>query len=315
MIDNLTFSRFVFEIEPCGRITLPDFPGSTFRGGFGHSFKHVVCAFQGKECNDCMLQTSCIYSYVFETPPKDNTEVMRNYNRVPHPFVLEFSPQSKRVCEKGESYFFTAILIGKAIQHIPYFIYAFREMGKLGIGKERGRYVLKNVFSENLTGNRRAIYEKDGSKVETPFKEISGKQLLKNIKNEHDTVKLHFVSPTRIQFNEEITNSFDFHILIRSLLRRISLLSYFHCDEKLEFDFKGIIERAELVKTIASNLEWYDWTRYSNRQKQHMKLGGMVGSIEYKGNLQEFLTLLLCGQYVHVGKNATFGLGGYICEL
>ena len=38
-------------------------------------------------------------------------------------------------------------------------------------------------------------------------------------------------------------------------------------------------------------------------------LGGLVGTAAYEGDFAEFLPWLLWGQLVHVGKNATFGLG------
>ena len=42
-----------------------------------------------------------------------------------------------------------------------------------------------------------------------------------------------------------------------------------------------------------------------------MKLGGLIGSITYEGNLDKFLPLLRIGEYIHVGKAVTFGMGRY----
>jgi len=314
MLNNFTFSQFIFEVEPLNRITLPDFPGSTFRGGFGHVFKKVVCAYKGQECDECLLRKTCVYSYVFETPPKDETEMMRKYNRVPNPFVIEPFPDSKQVYLSGDLLRFRVILIGKAIQHFPYFVYAFRELGKRGIGKERGHYILRNVFSEKLDGRKRQIYHCKAKDLKTPYKEISGKKLLQTFSAPDDILKCFFISPTRIQYDGSISTKIDFHILIRNLLRRISLLSYFHCDLKLDIDFSMLIEKAQSIKTTQHELEWYNWTRYSSRQKKRMNLGGLVGTVVYQGDFQDFLQYLLCGQYIHVGKNATFGLGKYIIQ-
>ncbi len=103
----------------------------------------------------------------------------------------------------------------------------------------------------------------------------------------------------------------EFHILIRNLLRRISLLSYFHCEKELDIDFKGIIERARDVRVEKSNLTWFDWERYSNRQETTMMLGGFVGSVAFAGEFEPFLPFLLLGEYIHVGKGTSFGLGKY----
>jgi CRISPR/Cas system endoribonuclease Cas6 (RAMP superfamily) len=42
-----------------------------------------------------------------------------------------------------------------------------------------------------------------------------------------------------------------------------------------------------------------------------MKFGGRMGSTGYEGILLLLLTYLNFGQWIHVGKNATFGLGKY----
>ena len=61
----------------------------------------------------------------------------------------------------------------------------------------------------------------------------------------------------------------------------------------------------------AEGLRWFDWGRYSQRQQQEMQLGGLLGSVHLQGDLAPFAQLLHLGQWLHVGKNASFGLGGY----
>ncbi|MBF0142739.1 MAG: CRISPR system precrRNA processing endoribonuclease RAMP protein Cas6 [Magnetococcales bacterium] len=62
------------------------------------------------------------------------------------------------------------------------------------------------------------------------------------------------------------------------------------------------------------NLAWRDWTRRSGRQRQLMALGGVVGRWTLSGPLEAFWPFLYLGEWLHVGKNATFGLGGYRLE-
>ena len=54
-----------------------------------------------------------------------------------------------------------------------------------------------------------------------------------------------------------------------------------------------------------------DWTRYSSRQDQKMKLGGVIGEWQFDNLSPELAKLLYIGQWLHCGKNATFGLGKY----
>lgn len=103
----------------------------------------------------------------------------------------------------------------------------------------------------------------------------------------------------------------EFHVLLRSLLRRLWLLGACHCGTLIRWDAKQLIEQANTIKTEQSALEWREWERYSTRQKTSMLLGGFQGSITFAGDLQPFLPMLLLGTHVHVGKGATFGLGQY----
>ncbi|MGB9716175.1 MAG: CRISPR system precrRNA processing endoribonuclease RAMP protein Cas6, partial [Thermodesulfovibrionales bacterium] len=109
-----------------------------------------------------------------------------------------------------------------------------------------------------------------------------------------------------------LTLDLEFHILIRNLLRRLSLLSYFHCGgEPAELDFKKIIEMAKRVNLKERNLRWYDWERYSTRQDTRMKMGGFVGDIIFEGYIEPFMPFIKAGEILHVGKGTSFGLGKY----
>lgn len=322
MLDNFYFSMFKFSLQAKEPIILPPFKGSTFRGGFGHAFKKIVCAVKRQTCDSCLLKSKCIYSYIFETPPPEGTEMLSKYKSVQHPFVIEPPLETKNVYLPCEIFNFNLILIGRATEYLPYFIYTFEELGRLGIGKGRGKYELSKVTHLILDERYEMIYSSTDKALKRGCNAITMPDILrskktepsiKNPKTENNVMSLHlnFLTPARIIQNQDLVVDLKFHHLTRSLLRRASTLSYFHCGKRLELDFKGLIERAEKVESYDCELKWYDWERYSARQATRMKMGGLIGKIGFKGDLEEFMPLLELGMYIHAGKGTSFGLGKY----
>jgi CRISPR-associated endoribonuclease Cas6 len=319
---SLQVSNFLFTIVPNEPLILPAYKGSTFRGGFGYAFKRVVCAVKNKDCPDCLLKEKCIYSYVFETPPPSDTKIMRKYKAAPHPFVIEPPMEKRRGYKPGDEINFGLTLIGRAIDYLPYFIYTFDELGKLGIGKGKAKYELKTVGaapcgSPFVNGKERIIYDSETKTlksfepaslyVDFPTLEKGGKGGFSD-----KQLTLNFLTPTRILYDSQLTIDLEFHILIRNLLRRLSLLYYFHCNgDSSEWDFKGMIENSKQVKVKEKKLRWYDWERYSGRQETRIKMGGFVGEITFEGDIEPFISLIRAGEVLHVGKGTGFGLGKY----
>ncbi|MGQ9647940.1 MAG: CRISPR system precrRNA processing endoribonuclease RAMP protein Cas6 [Thermodesulfobacteriota bacterium] len=316
-LSTFRFAQFRFLLKSLNSIRLPVYKGSTLRGAFGHAFKRVVCVNREKTCESCLLKGKCVYSYVFETPPPSDTSRMRKYPFAPHPFIVTPPLEEKKEYRGGEPLCFGLTLVGKAIDYLPYFIYTFDELGKMGIGKGRGQYELEEVRAINIgerlkvKGEREeTIYSKKDKILHSSYKAVGMKDLLP-FNLSPLTLNLLFLTPTRLKFDGRLTPALEFHILFRNLLRRISLLSYFHCGSELALDFKALIEKAKGVKVKNENLSWVDWERYSNRQETKMKMGGFVGSITFEGDVQPFLPFILLGEYVHVGKGTSFGLGKY----
>ncbi len=341
MLDGFRVGKFKFVIEAEERLQIPEYAGSALRGGFGHAFKRAVCVVRHGECDRCLVRQQCPYQYVFETPPAADTEMLRKYPAAPHPFIIEPPLDGRRGYEAGDNLEFGLTLIGKGIDYLPYFIVAFDELGRTGLGRARGKFRLAEVRGESRNGGRDdwlSIYSGDRKVLRDDFRIRTGSEL------EHSTLKIEerrlgpedaggpadldpsmlnlqssvlnisFLTPTRLKFENRLASDLEFHILIRNLLRRLSTLSYFHCGQRLDLDFRGLIERAKAVTRVESSLRWMDWQRYSARQETTMLMGGLVGSVTFEGALREFLPFLQLGEWVHVGKGTVFGLGLFRLE-
>jgi hypothetical protein len=309
-----------FIIEAVDPLILPQYKGSTFRGGFGSALRRISCKTGAEDCRGCGSALSCDYSYIFNTPPPPGSARMKKAEAAPHPFVIEPPLEEKYFYEMGERLSFSLILIGQGIEFLDIFIRAIEEMGDQGIGKKRessGRFRVKELRS---SGNHPFIQKESSSR-----KSLS-KQLLPIFPDPdsfecNDLSKqfsIFFLSPSRfcIENRPVSTRDFDFQILIRHLIRRISLLGYFHGNgDPFQTNINEFIEEASKAKIIRNNLDWFDWERYSSSQDKRMTLGGLIGCIELEGPIQTLIPILKTGEVIHVGKNTTFGLGKYYFKM
>jgi hypothetical protein len=215
------------------------------------------------------------------------------------------------VYEPGSTLEFRAVLVGRAIAYLPYFVLSFVQLGNMGMGRGRGRFEVEEVHAEHpITGRSEPIYRK-GSMLPCYTDLTATYSDLLRICSAVDPQRLtvRFLTPTRLVSDHQLVAAPSFAVLVRGALRRISSLSYFHCGHRWEADYQGMVATAEQVELADSDLRWVDWERYSSRQDAHMKLGGVTGSATYEGLLAPFLPLLLAAGAVHVGKACTFGNG------
>ncbi|MCX7994980.1 MAG: CRISPR system precrRNA processing endoribonuclease RAMP protein Cas6 [candidate division WOR-3 bacterium] len=285
-------------------IILPQYKGSTIRGAFGNTFRKVVCPFKGKECKECLLVGKCVYNYVFETPIPSGSKIMRKYEHAPHPFIIEPPLDTRTEYKKDDELTFNLILIGRAIEYLPYFIYTFEMLGEKGIG--RGR---KKINLVSINQHKSVIY--DG--VAKILRQPPVKEELKFDVPKHKikSIKIEFQTPTRIIHQGAVVQNPEFCKIIPNLLRRIALISYFHCDDLLNIDFKGLIKKAETIKTRLEFFKYEQLQRYSGRQKKRIPMDGFVGVVIYEGELTPFYPYLKAGEILHIGKGTAFGMGKY----
>jgi hypothetical protein len=316
--DKFRLAKYTIDLEAGYEgLELPPYKGSTFRGGFGYAFKSMVCTRKSTECNNCILIEQCPYSYIFETAPSSEAKVLKNFLEVPRPYVIEPPLERKVFYKAGERLQCNLILIGKAVDMLPYFIVTFEELGRCGIGRGRKQFNLRKVIAHNLDGPTGCVYSAEDRKVKNINATITGRDLLDKawqIKNSVNEITLYFITPTRIKNSQRLCDKFEFYILMGSLLRRFSNLLYFHHGTQVRINYEAFIESCKGVSIIEDRTKWMEWERFSHRQQSRMNMGGLMGKITYCGQLDNYLPLLFLGEYIHVGKNVTFGLGKFMIK-
>ncbi len=279
--------------------------GPTLRGGFGMALRRVACSLRRESCGDCLLGSSCAYGYVFETPILEPNGVMRKYTNAPHPFVFEPALEAQRYVSAGDPLQLSLVVVGVAASYLPYFFLALEELGTAGLGKDSVPFQIDRA---TVRGGP-TVYDRQAGRrfSAVPLLSLSldpGKSEWKQFAVELDT-------PLRLVVEGQLTSRPTFLDLIRSLHRRTFLLRHFHCEGNGESLDPVFLECAKSVVSRGDTLEWKDASRFSTRQQRSIPIGGLRGRLHYEGDLGLLRPLLRAGEYVHVGKNATFGLGKF----
>jgi hypothetical protein len=298
MIAELEAERAVFAVPaiPYRRLrctlrareqaVLPPYKGSLLRGAFGHALRAAVCAMGPRqECGSCRLRRACLYTRLFETliegpsPP-----FLQGIRTSPRPYVFEPAGEA-RCFAPGDPLDFDLLLFGQAAELDSYAVLAIERMAEAGLGRERHPFTLDRVRVRAAAG--------------PPTGDLG-----------RSRATLRFLTPTRLKADDQLLATVSFRRLVFTMLRRTLEIAHFHVPgAAVNWAFRPLLEQADGVRVVASDLRWHDWERYSNRQRTRMTLGGFVGTMVIEGDLEPFAPLLRTAEILHVGKNTTFGLG------
>ena len=311
-LPDVRVARYRFILNLLEPVHLPPYKGSALRGGFGHTLKRLVC-YNLTDCRErCRLGNDCVYGYLFETSPPEEAEVLRNFSRVARPFIIEPPLDWREAFEPGERLDFHVTLIGRGIAYLPYFVLVFQQLGNAGLGRTRGRFRLEKATALGAREEETIFDVEDGMvrNCDLSLGPTEWERLAAALPA--DRLTLAFLTPVRLKHRGRwVRSGPPFAALVKALLGRVSSLSYFHCGQRFEADFRGLIHRAAEVRIADCETHWQDWSRFSGRQKQRIEMGGLVGRVTYEGDLRAYLPLLALGELVHVGKGTVFGNGKY----
>ncbi len=276
------------------------------RGAFGHALLALApLAHPGGQA--CAQHSVCPYCQVFASPalPAHN---LQKFSQMPQPYVIEPPLDWSQPLQAGQDFSFALVLIGKALAHVPSAIEAMERAlhTGLGLGAQKTRCRLLAVHPEQASD---PLWQ-----AGQPRAQAIVAQPLPAASSLDRQVVLNFHTPLRLQYQGKPVHAAQLNArsLLITLARRYQLLLDVHLGAQApQQDFAALSTHASAIELQPAGLRWFDWGRYSQRQQQEMKLGGLLGSGHLHGDLAPFAELLHLGQWLHVGKNASFGLGGY----
>ncbi len=268
------------------RAELPPYLGSTLRGALGQA----------------LLQTdkeACAFLY-----RNSEKEDMDAGKVVAKPYMI-IPPEIQRpqtVIEQGEKLNFELLLFGSAEESVSAVVSALEQLYKFGLGARRYRFDLSEIINSQT---QRIIWRKGKYfKEAVTAAEIQGEEL-QNVTG----VVIKICTPLRIRHGGRLVKKILFQTLIRNITNRIMELTERYGGWIDQEEADRLLVLAEKVSTVHEEIKVERMERYSNRTNGKMDFSGLIGTIEYEGDLTPFVPWMYAAQKLHIGRNTTFGMG------
>jgi hypothetical protein len=328
----LPIARYRFTARVQQPLALPDYAGSLLRGQFGAALRNVACMTRQPSCPGCPLIQTCPYTRIFEAPPPPKgSHALQDFSQIPNAYVLEPPTPGARVLDADDDFEFHLVLVGHATEQLALVIFALQRALAQGLTRARVPTDLLQVDWVDAAGTAHPIWSIESPVLREHVAVLTLPQASLRASPHPNpppewegadtgaSLSLHIHTPLRLQSQGKPLGIGQLtpRALIATLARRTALLMDFHAGQNGWGEAAKHITHLSESLTDTQELHWFDWTRYSSRQQQEMTLGGVLGSWTLHGNaatLAEIWPWLWLGQWLHAGKNASMGLGGYTLE-
>jgi len=208
------------------------------------------------------------------------------------------------------------VLFGEALAELPLIIWAWQLAARKGLGDQHSPMTLVKVEAETAVNDWQSIWalaenatsgrpsREPRIKAHPSMLEMTPAQRIGQVSQ----AQLTLMTPTRLQHKGRICEPerLTADILLTSLWRKLELYLHHYTDVQIP----PMPTRQE-IELHPHSLVRQRWERHSNRQQTAMRLDGMLGTLSLHGPLEDWWPWLWLGQYTHIGKNTSFGLGQY----
>jgi hypothetical protein len=302
VIMNLSYKKIRFVISLTKKVRFPAPVPFLFRSIIGFQLRKMCCIAHNNVCADCMFNATCIYGLTFESIVPKSNAALSGRDRISHPIIIS---AEEFMGKEGDSVILNIIFLGPAVPYVPYYYYALKKGGELGITKERVPYQINDIVEFPNTAKEHSVKtneEQIDTRMEPELWEFDPKIVTKIQKK----CKITLLSPLRIKAEGHYVRQLVDGEFAMCLHRRAQVLcsQYGRNDLTGDYQFSGNWVIAE------QNLKWRDYVHYSARQKKAMRLGGLMGDFTVSGDFSSYeYAILQFAELFHGGKNTNFGLG------
>ncbi len=279
------------------------------REEFMQAFRTTVCRSDG-QCEMCGANKDCPYHITFSQALADDKDAVKRHQKPPLPFVFDL-PLLPSLPNKGCDVEIGLALAGNSINYVAQYVEAVRTLFSMRSVARKVTGKIIRVESQGCSDARNCIMKDGGNVSLDHVATISGRDLLEMNTLDPGRIKLTLLTPMRMIREGVPMREFSSSNFLRSLLRRISSLTYHYYGCGHDIDYRRLAAESSMIEVAENNFHWIDQQKSNSTER----LSGIVGSGYLEGRLEaEFQIFLLLGEYFHVGKGAAFGLGRYLIE-
>ena len=296
----LELVRYRAWFETRAPLHFTDYPGSAWRGAFGHALKNVACTQRGGDCATCPERRDCPYPPLFES--STGAEPFRPYIFEPQALVGYFL--------SGSLVGLDLVVCGWLNRWVPLLHAALQQLGQRGLGVRDPVHLTLVELQQQVGDGWVSLWQPRVAEVLTlppsPFV----------IPPAPKRARLDLITPLRLKYRGALVQPERFTVkdLLVALARRFEAAGAVMEELPLTpepgqwlAETDHLVERAEL--------HWHDTHHYSSRQHEALKLGGLMGHLMLQGAALERVWLWLwLGQWLHLGSSTTIGLGRYVVQ-
>lgn len=314
LMQGMSVHHLRFTVQPTESIVFDAQAGSALRGALYQSLSENFCSEPGiplspdhtEHCPVCWLLAA-------EDPNASRGE------NIPRPLTVE-PPVGDTLFHPSRSLAFGFSLIGKAQNLFPYLARAVERMGRIGVGKGRGRFRLTGIseYSPLLDAERPLL---NGRVVSAPTLQVTTPRVMEAASTMPQArITLEFLTPLRLIKNEQLVKYPDPLTFLQRLLERCQGMVAYYADTpssgidtnaRWAAELDQIKNAAAGIRIAYDDTQWAEAHSGSRRQGRYTPISGLVGTVRFEGDLSSVLPWFLWGASLHVGKNAVKGNGWY----
>jgi hypothetical protein len=232
------------------------------------------------------------------------------YQSNPESRLYALLPPMNSYIPAAETFELRVTLFGPGVDYALAIAQAIAELGRVGM-RPGGNYQVLAAYWARPEGDAIFLSEQDG------FIALPGAYAVRDYLSVTQPVvtacRASLVSPLRIKDGNDLLRvAPGYAQLLRRIFGRLDQLAHV-AGEATPLAKSGrdaLYEEAALVKTEASSVSAHGIQRRSARSGQQMQFNGLIGSIDYAGEIEHTLPWLRLACITQLGGKTAFGFGG-----